>query len=104
MTPASDTALDFLHSRAASFFIGALEASSIESAFDRRIQFEGNTLKRLIPDGSGPDIINLSQYKRIFVIAIGKAAGPMLDTLLDRMKRRGGRPRGRPPRLMDAPR
>jgi len=90
MTPASDTALDFLHSRAASFFIGALEASSIESAFDRRIQFEGNTLKRLIPDGSGPDIINLSQYKRIFVIAIGKAAGPMLDTLLDRMKRRQG--------------
>jgi glycerate 2-kinase len=47
-------------------------------------------LHRLIPDGSGPDTINLSQYKRIFVIAIGKAAGPMLDILLDRMKRRQG--------------
>jgi glycerate 2-kinase len=90
MTPASDTALDFLHARATSFFTDALQASSIESAFDRRIRFEGNSLKRLIPDGSGPDIINLSQYKRIFVIAIGKAAGPMLEILLDRMKRRKG--------------
>lgn len=90
MTPASDTALDFLHARAANLFTEALQASSIESAFDRRIQFEGNTLKRLIPDGSGPDVINLSQYKRIFVIALGKAAGPMLEILLDRMKRRKG--------------
>ena len=90
MSPASDTALDFLHARATSFFTDALNASSIESAFDRRLLFQGNTLKRLIPDGSGPDDINLSQYKRIFVIALGKAAGPMLDILLDRMKRRKG--------------
>lgn len=90
MTPASDTALDFLHARATSFFTEALQASSIESAFDRRIRFDGNSLKRLIPDGSGPDVINLSQYKRIFVIAMGKAAGPMLEVLLDRMKRRKG--------------
>ena len=90
MTPASDTALDFLHARATSFFTEALQASSIESAFDRRLRFEGDTLQRLLPDGSGPDAINLSQYKRIFVIAIGKAAGPMLEILLDRMKRRQG--------------
>lgn len=90
MTSASDTALDFLHARATSFFTGALQGSSIESAFDRRLRFEGETLQRLLPDGSGPDVINLSQYKRIFVIAIGKAAGPMLDLLLDRMKRRKG--------------
>lgn len=90
MTPASDTALEFLHVRATEFFTGALEVCSIQSAFDRRIQFEGNTLKRLIPDGSGPETINLSQYKRIFVIALGKAAGPMLEILLDRMKRRKG--------------
>ncbi len=90
MTPAGDTALEFLHTRATEFFTGALEASSIESAFDRRIRFEGNTLKRLIPDGSGPDIIHLSQFKRIFVIALGKAAGPMLEILLDRMQRRQG--------------
>lgn len=90
MTPASDTALDFLHARATEFFTGALDASSIEAAFDRRIKFENNVLKRLMPDGSGPDAINLSHYKRIFVIALGKAAGPMLNVLLDRMKRRKG--------------
>ncbi len=90
MTQASDTALDFLHARATEFFSGALEACNIESAFDRRIRFEGNTLTRLIPDGSGPDVINLSQFKRIFVIALGKAAGPMLEVLLNRMKRRKG--------------
>jgi glycerate 2-kinase len=90
MTSTSDTALDFLHARATSFFTDALKNSSIESAFDRRLRFEGNLLHRLIPDGSGPDTINLSQYKRIFVIAIGKAAGPMLEILLDRMNRRQG--------------
>ena len=90
MTPVSDTALDFLHARATGFFTGALESSSIASAFDRRIRFEGNSMCRLIPDGSGPEVINLSQYKRIFVIAIGKAADTMLETLLDRMNRRQG--------------
>jgi len=90
MTPANDTALDFLHARATGFFTDALETSNIESAFDRRVRFEGNTLKRLLPDGSGPESINLSQYKRIFIVAIGKAAGPMLEILLDRMKRRQG--------------
>jgi hydroxypyruvate reductase len=59
MTPASDAALEFLHARATEFFTGALEACSIDSAFDRRLRFEGNMLRRLIPDGSGPDTINL---------------------------------------------
>ena len=90
MTPVSDTALDSLHAEAAEIFTGAIHACDIESAFDRRIRFEGNTLKRLLPDGIGPETINLAQYKRIFVIAFGKAAGPMLDVLLDRMKRRKG--------------
>jgi glycerate 2-kinase len=90
MTLAYDSALDSLHARATEFFTGALEACSIESAFDRRLRFDGDTLIRLIPDGSGPDSINLSQFKRIFVIALGKAAGPMLEILLDRMNRRKG--------------
>lgn len=90
MTPSSDSALDFLHTTATELFTGALEACDIPSAFDRRIRIEGNTLLRLLPDGSGPDSINLSQYKRIFVIALGKAAGPMLEVLLDRMKWRKG--------------
>jgi glycerate 2-kinase len=90
MTPAIDTALEALHATCNAIFTGALEACNIESAFDRRIRFEGNILHRLLPDGSGPETINLAAYKRIFVVAIGKAAGPMLETLLDRMKRRQG--------------
>ena len=90
MTPVSDAVLDSLHATATEIFNGALDACNIASAFDRRIRFEGNTLQRLLPDGSGPDTINLAGYKRIFVIALGKAAGPMLEVLLDRMKRRKG--------------
>ena len=90
MTPVSDTALDSLHAQATEIFAGALEACNIEAAFDRRIRFEGNTLHRLLPDGSGPDTIDLAAYKRVFVVAIGKAAAPMLDVLMERMKRRKG--------------
>lgn len=90
MTPVSDMALENLHATATEIFTGALAACSIESAFDRRIQFEGNVLHRLLTDGAGPEQIDLSAYKRVFVIAMGKAAVPMLDVLLDRMKRRKG--------------
>jgi hydroxypyruvate reductase len=90
MTPVSDTALDSLHAEAAEIFTGAIEGCNIASAFDRRIKFEGNVLKRLLPDGSGPETIDLHGYKRIFVIALGKAASPMLEVLLERMKRRQG--------------
>jgi hydroxypyruvate reductase len=90
MTPASDSALDTLHATATEIFTGAIGACNIASAFDRRIRFEGNTLHRLLPDGSGPASICLSNYKKIFVIALGKAAAPMLDTLLSRMSRRLG--------------
>jgi hydroxypyruvate reductase len=90
MTPANDIALDSLHAAATEIFAGAVKACNIASAFDRRLRFEGNTLHRLMPDGSGPAAIDLSAYKRIFVIALGKAAGPMLETLLERMKRRMG--------------
>jgi hydroxypyruvate reductase len=90
MTPVSDAALESLHATATEIFTGALKACNIPVAFDRRIRFEGHTLHRLLPDGSGPAMIDLSCYKRIFVIALGKAASPMLDTLLERMKRRQG--------------
>jgi len=90
MTPVSDPVLDSLHATATEIFTGALQACNIASAFDRRIRFEGNMLHRLLPDGSGPDSIDLSHYKRIFVIAMGKAAGPLLDTLLSRLTRRQG--------------
>jgi glycerate 2-kinase len=90
MTPVSEVTLESLHTSATELFTGAVAACNIDSAFDRRLRFEGQMLHRLLPDGSGPTHINLAGYKRIFVIALGKAAGPMLDTLLDRMKRRQG--------------
>ncbi len=90
MTPASDIAMESLHDSAASIFTGTLKACDIASAFDRRVQFDDRFLYRLLPDGSGPATIDLSAYKRVFVIALGKAAGPMVEVLLDRMKRRKG--------------
>jgi glycerate 2-kinase len=90
MTPVVDSSLETLHTTATEIFKGAVAACNIASAFDRRLRFEGNTLHRLLPDGSGPATINLGCYKRIFVVALGKAAGPMLETLLDRMTRRKG--------------
>ncbi len=90
MTQAGELVLDSLHTRATDIFTGALEACNIASAFDRRIRFEKTAMRRLLPDGGGPSEIDLSAYKRIFVVALGKAAGPMLDTLLERMKRRQG--------------
>jgi glycerate 2-kinase len=90
MTPVSDITLESQHAVATEIFTGAVAACNIASAFDRRIRFEGNTMHRLLPDGSGPALINLSCFKRIFVVALGKAAVPMLDTLLERMKRRKG--------------
>ena len=90
MTPVSDLLFDTLHATATGIFTGALAACNIESAFDRRMRFEGNVLRRLLPDGSGPDSIDFSAYRRIFVIALGKAAEPMLEVLLQKMKRRKG--------------
>lgn len=90
MTPANDIALDSMHATATNIFTGALKACNIASAFDRRLRFDGHMLERLQPDGCGPATIDLNAYKRIFVISIGKAAAPMLDTLLARMKRRKG--------------
>jgi hydroxypyruvate reductase len=90
MTPVSDSVLDTLHESATHIFAGALDACNIATAFDRRLRFEGSRMIRLLPDGSGPATIDLSDYRRVFVIALGKAAGPMLDVLLERMKRRKG--------------
>ncbi len=82
--------LESLHQQALNIFQGALANCNIATAFDRRLRFHGQTLERLIPGGSGPQQIHLAEYKKIFVVAIGKAAIPMLETLLGRMPRRKG--------------
>ena len=85
---ANEQALESLHHVATDIFLQALDTCSIESAFDRRIRFEGTQLHRLLSDGSSPASIDLKNYRSIYVIAIGKAAVPMLNTLLSRMRDR----------------
>ena len=79
-----------LHTEAKGIFVGALKACDIASSLDRRITFEGDWLHRLAADGERSSTIDLSSFREIFVVALGKAAGPMLDALLDRMQRRTG--------------
>ena len=55
---------------ARSIFHHALTASSIPAAFDRKVDLAGMGLER---------------YERIFAIAVGKAALPMLETLHSRL-------------------
>jgi glycerate 2-kinase len=58
------------HDAARSIFHGALTASSIPAAFDKKIHW---------------DLLGLDQYDRIYAIAVGKAALPMLETLESRL-------------------
>src|SRR3954451_6496770 len=82
--------LEQLHSDAGKIFHRSLEACSIEAAFDRHLRFEGDTLVRTVSPLLPPSRIALKKFKQILVIAIGKAALPMLETLLARMRRRKG--------------
>jgi hydroxypyruvate reductase len=90
MTAAGTLALEAQNTQATEIFSGALTACSIPAALDRRIRIEGKVLHRLLPDGSGPESFDLSSYRRIFAIAIGKAAAPMLEALLERLGSRKG--------------
>jgi len=72
-----DTALDI--------FTTALEDCNIAAAFDRNLHFEENTLLLHPPPPLPPDAIDLSRYKKVFVIAFGKAALTMTDALLERL-------------------
>jgi glycerate 2-kinase len=66
----SDTARRKLHDDARAIFHHALRSSSIPAAFDRRLCAQS---------------IPLQQYDRIYVVALGKAALPMLETLCSRL-------------------
>jgi len=90
---ASEVQLEALHTTATAIFQQALDACSIESAFDRHIRFEGDTLHRLLPEEGelkAVETISLKEFRKIQVIAIGKAALTMTDVLMSRMSRRMG--------------
>ncbi|HEX4005541.1 MAG TPA: DUF4147 domain-containing protein [Acidobacteriaceae bacterium] len=79
------TNLETLHADARAIFNRALETCNIAQAFDRHLHFEGRTLVRH-PSPRLPEIRQpLERFKNIFVIALGKAALPMLEALLDRL-------------------
>ncbi|MGB0123579.1 MAG: DUF4147 domain-containing protein [Silvibacterium sp.] len=79
------TTLDQLHADASAIFTQALKACDIPAAFDRHLRFEGKTLIRQSSPRLKPIAIPLDTYKKILVIAFGKAALTMTRALLDRL-------------------
>jgi glycerate 2-kinase len=77
--------LEHLHADAASIFEHALKACDIPGAFDRHLHFEGKTLVRHPTPLLKLAPVSLERYKRVMVIALGKAALTMLNALLDRL-------------------
>lgn len=77
--------LDQLHNDASAIYTNALKACNISAAFDRHIRFEGKTLIHQPSPKAAPVSIQLEQYKRVVIIAFGKAALTMSNTLLERL-------------------
>ena len=75
--PLPETALDI--------FTTALEECNVPAAFDRHLHFEEHKLILHPLPLLKPDIVDLDQFKKIFVIAFGKAALTMTDALLERL-------------------
>ncbi len=90
MTQVAHSEIEDLHRDAQDIFRKAMDDCSIAAAFDRHLRFEGNTLIRNISPLLPPSRIELNKFKSIVVIAIGKAALPLMETLLARMPRRKG--------------
>ncbi len=80
------SSLESLHREARAIFVHALEGCGIDRAFQEHIGIEGNTLvlhrSRLLEGIRKPSRIDLGAYRSILVIAVGKAAVPMLEALL----------------------
>jgi glycerate 2-kinase len=78
--------LHSLHEDARAIFTHALDACSIEHAFAERIRCEGTTLviehPSLIQPPTPATRIDLGAYRKTLVIALGKAAVPMSQSLL----------------------
>jgi len=75
--PLSEVALDI--------FTTALEECNIPGAFDRHLHFEDHKLVLHPSPLLKADVIDLDQYKKVLVIAFGKAALTMTDALLERL-------------------
>ncbi|HUY81316.1 MAG TPA: DUF4147 domain-containing protein [Acidobacteriaceae bacterium] len=82
---ASQIILDQLHADASAIYSHALQACNVAAAFDRHIRFEGKTLIHQPSPRAEPISIPLEDYKRVLVIAFGKAALTMSNVLLERL-------------------
>ncbi len=85
MNPPREEALAPLRADALSIFEHALRACDIEEAFRRRLSFEGNLLLRRPSPLLAPVEQSLAGIRKAQVIAFGKAALPMLESLLVRL-------------------
>lgn len=81
----SQQQLSALHQDATAIFTGALEACNIEKAFTRHLQFQGKMMRRRLAAALPPIEQSLEGFKRVQVLAFGKAAITMLDALLERL-------------------
>lgn len=90
MNSPSNMPVDGLHEVALQIFSHALDECSIPAAFDRHLRFEGSTMVRTVSPLLPPSIIDLKKFKSLLVISIGKAALPLMETLLSRLPRRKG--------------
>ncbi len=77
----NQTTLASLHRDARTILAAALADCSIPAAFARALACNGRQLHRLRAR-SGPECLHLDDFPDIRIVAIGKAAVPMLDALL----------------------
>ncbi len=66
-------------------FTTALEQSNIPAAFDRHLHFQDQLLMLHPSPLLNPDVIDLERFRKILVIAFGKAAATMTEALLERL-------------------
>ncbi len=79
------SALEELHTAAHSIFAQALAGTGIELVFDQHLHFKDSELVLRPLGNSEPVRIHLSEFADLRVVALGKAAAPMLGILLDRL-------------------
>ena len=88
MTPETGMELEELHAATQDIFRHALDACDVGKAFDRHLHFDGMTLVRHPSQALQPISTPLDRYKKVIVIAFGKAAMTMLDALLARLPKK----------------
>lgn len=81
----NDNVLEQLHHQASSIFEHALAACDIDRAFARHMRLDGHTLTHNLTSGEEPRSLDFDRYKRVFVIAFGKASASMLNALMRRI-------------------